>query len=90
MLGETFLNYSVDDATIQIPGYNLYRINRDAGSGKRGGGGVCAYVRDHYYITFISERNLCTPDLEYLWLKLSLPNTRNTFIGALYRPLMVM
>ena len=55
MLGETFLNYSVSDVVLAIPGYYLYGFDRGAGSGKRSGGGICAYDRDHYNFQYIQD-----------------------------------
>ena len=38
LLGETFLNFSVDNSIIGIKNYNLFKMDRYGGSGKRGGG----------------------------------------------------
>ena len=43
-VSETWLNSSVTDLEIEIPGYIIYRINRQA----KNGGGVCAYVSQNY------------------------------------------
>ncbi|CAH3034725.1 unnamed protein product [Porites lobata] len=43
-VSETWLNSSVTDLEIEIPGYVIYRIDRQA----RVGGGVCAYVSRNY------------------------------------------
>ena len=86
LLGETFLNKSVNSILLEVPGYTFHRYDRDLGSGKRSGGGLAAYTRDHYEIDLIPDWMLCTPDLEYLWLRLSLKDTRPTYIGGIYRP----
>ena len=86
LLGETFLNQAVDSIHLQIQGYRLHRFDRDAGSGKRGGGGLAAYIRNHYNFEVLNEWQLCCPDIEYFWLKLNLPDTRPTFISCIYRP----
>ena len=66
ILGETFLNNSVNSQYITIEGYQLYRNDCDSGSGKRSGGGLAVYVRDHYDFNLIDNWSLCTPDLEYI------------------------
>ncbi|CAH3146025.1 unnamed protein product [Pocillopora meandrina] len=43
-VSETWLNSSVTDLEIEIPGYVIYRIDRQA----KIGGGVCAYVSRNY------------------------------------------
>ena len=85
-LNESWLNQSIGDLELLIPGYTLHRFDRDAGAGKRGGGGLVAYTRNHYHFDEISGWNLCCPDLEIQWIKLSLPNTRPTFLANIYRP----
>ena len=43
LLQETFLTNHISNEMINIPGYNIYRSDRDAGSGKSGVGtdGLC-------------------------------------------------
>ena len=72
---------------MQIDGYDLYRFDRDAGLGVRGGGGLVIYVRQHYNFSYIEEWSVCTPDIECMWVRLDLPNTRKTYICNWYRPL---
>ena len=86
LLQETFLNSYVSDLMIDIPGFYLFRSDRDAGSNKRGGGGLCAYIKNRYEVEHVSDWNLCCPDVEYQWLKLKLKNTRDTWICNTYRP----
>ncbi len=86
LLNETWLNHSVGDEELQIDNYTSHRFDRDAGSGKRGGGGLLAYSRNHYNFEHVFDWNVCTPDIEIQWLKLSLPRTRPTYIANIYRP----
>ena len=85
-MNETWLNHSIGDPELFIPGYTFHRYDRDLGSGKRGGGGLIAYSRDHYQFESIVNWNLCCQDLEIQWLKLTLPRTRPTYIANVYRP----
>ena len=64
----------------------MYRFDRDLEAGRRGGGGLVAFVRNHYNIEWIEKWNLCTYDIEYIWLKLNLKDTRPTYISGIYRP----
>ena len=45
LLQETFLYSSISNAVIEIDGYNLFRNDRDSGTGKRGGGGLITYSK---------------------------------------------
>ena len=56
------------------------------GSGCRGGGGLLTYFRNKYTFTLVIERNLCCPDVEWTWSKLTLPRTRPTYVCNIYRP----
>ena len=84
-LGETFLNYSVDNTVLDIEGSNLYCMDRDGGSGKRGGGGLCVYANNKYKVSHLVDKNLCTPDIEIMWVLLELRDTRKTYIVNVYR-----
>ncbi len=86
ILNETFLNDSINDYELEIPDYDLYRFDRNANSGKFGGGGVAIYAHNKYDFTCIEASKSCTPHSENFWLQLSLPNTRPTLINAFYRP----
>ena len=86
VLNETFLNNGHTDAELAIKGYQLYRLDRDETVGKKGGGGLAAYCTCARDISVVDHLNLCTPDIELLWLKLKLPDTRDTYICSVYRP----
>ena len=85
LLQETLLCPSIDSTLLEIPAYTLYRADRTNESGKRGGGGLAAYVSSRYIVSHLTEYNTCSPSIESMWLKLSLPSTRDTFIGNVYR-----
>ena len=51
LLQETFLNYAVADPIIEIDGYYIFRNDRDARSGKNGGGGLLTYVSNKYKVS---------------------------------------
>ena len=64
---ETWLHSNISDTAMDLPGYQLFRADRDAtATGKTKGGGVCFYVSNEWCsdLTVIAE--LCSPDLELL------------------------
>ena len=86
LLSETFLNYSVSNTLMEIEGYNFYRMDRDGGSGKKRGRGLCVYSNPDYKVTHLTDKNLCTPDIEIMWLCLELKVMRKTFTANVYHP----
>jgi hypothetical protein len=61
---ETWLKDSIQNTVIDIPGYRIYRKDRNGGLH----GGVCTYVREE--ICTIILNDLHHPTLEVLWIKL--------------------
>ena len=56
---ETWLDKKIEDAEVDIPGYKIYRKDRDAD-----GGGVAVYVRND--LSVIRLEDLEDPNLEGL------------------------
>ena len=67
-ISESWLTNNITDDMISIPGYNLYRRDRDEASGKLrgGGGGVCVYVKSKLVGNVCDNMSLCTPHIEVL------------------------
>ncbi len=65
---------------------NFYRFDRTSDSGKCSGGGLCAYISDKLNVEHLDFHNVCNKNIEAQWLKLKLPDTRDTIIGNIYRP----
>ena len=61
---ETWLRDSIQDTIIDLPGYQIYRKDRNGGLR----GGVCSYVRGGIRATILND--LHRPTLEVLWIKL--------------------
>ena len=82
---ETWLNSRITDGAVSLPGYSIVRNDRE--NGKRGGG-VCAFIKSN--IPFSTIPNLCTPDVEGLWLRLRpfrLPRELSCiFVGVFFHP----
>jgi len=83
-ISETWLNSSVTDLEIEIPGYVIYRIDRQA----KNGGGVCAYVSRNYSTEYLSNISLITASgFHQLWLKIHIRNMKSFIVCTTYRPL---
>ena len=64
---ETWLHSNIPDTAMALPGYQLFRVDRDATStGKTKGGGVCFYVSNEWCSDSTVISVLCSPDLELL------------------------
>ncbi len=83
-LSETFLNTSIDDIELAIPGYNLLRADRSGRTDKKGGGGLILYYADCYELCNTSS--ICSNSLETLWATLKLPKARPIELCGFYRP----
>ena len=83
---ETFLDDTFDDAEVSIPGYLLYRLDRQDHTQRSCGGGVCIYIQDHYNTEFIPDMTLSDSDIESLGIKVKLKNCRPILTMCVYRP----
>ena len=63
-LSETWLNDSIANCELEIEGYNMYRYDRDLGTGRRGGGGILVYTVANRTLEEIESWAICTPDVE--------------------------
>ena len=79
---ETFLKPFNPDSVYNIPGYNLYRKDRD---GTKAGGGLLAYVADRVRAKRMYEHE--DDGIESMWFNVC-PHKSNRpiLVGALYRP----
>ena len=85
-ISETWLNFSISDSEITVPGYNTSRFDRDGGNAMRGGGGIVVYSKDTRDFDHLTDWSLCCEDVQWTWSKLNLKGTRQTFIETVYRP----
>ena len=79
MLCETWLDSSIGDSEIDIPGYHVIRNDRN-----RNGGGVLIYIRSD--IVFNLRTDLINESLEAVWVDILLPKTKPILVGSIYRP----
>ena len=78
-LTETWASEQILDGEIEIPGYNMFRKDRD---GK--GGGVLVFVRSD--LSVARRCDLEDTAMEGLWLEILLPKSRGFLLGTFYRP----
>ena len=89
-LSETWLKDGIHSNYIEVPGYNIMRLDRDwseNGILKRGGG-VCMYVKKdiQYSDKDIRSLNKSTIDIEIQWVTIKKLNNRKMYIANVYRP----
>ena len=78
-MSETWLDDTITDGEIAIPGYLVERRDR-----KRDGGSVCLYIRNN--LAYNKRSDLSSEDIEFLAIDLLLPKTKPILVGACYRP----
>ena len=76
---ETWLDPTVNDGEIQIPGFNVLRRDRN-----RNGGGVALFIRNG--IAFNPRPDLAVDDLEATWVELLPPKSKGILVCSIYRP----
>ena len=75
-VSETWLDDTIRDSDLEIPGYNIIRKDRN-----RHGGGVAIYVEDNLYFKVHPE--LSSNSFETLWISVRLPQGR-VYVGVMY------
>ncbi|KAK2920745.1 hypothetical protein Q8A73_000230 [Channa argus] len=64
---ETWLNDAIPDSVLSLPGFQLFRSDRDAEStGKSRGGGTCFYINNRWCSDVTVLKKMCCSDLESL------------------------
>lgn len=82
-LSEIWLNENVLDHEIQIPGFNIHRLDRS----HKHGGGVCVYVKEQFKVQSLADISGIFPSgLHQLWLKIQIRNLRSFLVCTVYRP----
>ena len=81
-LSETWANDNISDSELNIPGYSLYRKDRN-NKFKSKGGGVALYINEN----LVSRHNDILPDTECeaIWAKISLSKNSHLHVGVCYR-----
>ena len=82
-ISESWLDASVSDLEIEVPGYNIYRVDRS----NKTGGGICAYVLNAYRTELMGDiSDISTTCFHQLWLKIQVRNLNSIIICTVYRP----
>lgn len=82
-ISETWLNCSVLDLEIEIPGYNVFRVDRQ----HKRGGGVCIYARQGFKTEVLHEiSEISETGLHQLWIKIQVRNLKSFLVSTTYRP----
>lgn len=78
-ISETWIDETVTNSEIKIPGYNVIRKDRN-----KNGGGVCMYIITG--VAYNQRTDLAHDSLEAIWCDILLPKTKPFIIGCCYRP----
>lgn len=80
-LSETWLSEEIKDYVIKIPGYTIFRQDRE-----RRGGGVAIYIRNCSHIRQVKLIAKCTiNDIDNVWISAQV-NGKSVSIGCIYNP----
>ena len=74
-LSETWIKPEIPDKEYEIPGYMLFRKDREASCG-----GVAVYARNDLVVTW--REDLEMSDVEGLWLEVAMPKSRCFLVGT--------
>ena len=78
-LSETWLNSSILDFELDLPGYSIIRNDRS----RRSGGGTAIYVRDD--LPYFIWPDLMENGLETCWIEIQRPKAKKLFVCSIYR-----
>ena len=82
-ISETLINSSVTNASVEIPGYRIFRLDR---IGKTGAG-VCAYVKSALKVDVLKDLTGITESgLHQLWIQVQNKKLRSLLVCIIYRP----
>lgn len=82
-ISESWLDNSVTNLELEIPGYDLYRVDRQ----DKKGGGVCVYILQSYKTEVLWDiSGISDTGFHQLWIKVQVRNLRSLVICTAYRP----
>lgn len=83
-MSETWLKDTVSSFELEIPGYNLFRLDRP---GQKRGGGVCAYILQPYKAEVLQDiSSVSDSGFHQLWIKVQVRNLKSFVVCTIYRP----
>ena len=80
-LNETWLDSSISDSEIQLPGYSLERRDKTHQNG-----GVLIYVSSNLDYKVIQEFENDQLDIQCLWMEITPPKSKGLIFCSCYRP----
>ena len=82
-VSETWLGNSITDLEVEIPGYDVYRLDRH----EKTGGGACAYVQESYKTKHLHDLSfISSAGFHQLWLQVQVGRCKSIVICTVYRP----
>ena len=83
---ETFLNTSVPNDTLHVPGYTFERKDRaeSVNFTTTNGGGILIYLNNH--INYVRRHDLESPNIESIWIEVKIRNSKSFLLCSVYRP----
>ena len=82
-ISESWLDDSVTDREVEIPGYDIYRVDRL----NKNGGGICVYVLQSFKTEYYKDLSyISASGFHQLWLKIQIRNLKSIVICTTYRP----
>ena len=83
-ISETWLDSSVNNESIHIPGYTLHRQDRGP---HKPGGGLCVYIKENYKVSSMENvSSVSDNNFQQLWLKVQSRCYKSFVICTVYRP----
>ena len=82
-ISESWLDNLVTDLEMEVPGYDIYRVDRQ----NKKGGGICAYVLRTYKTEVLKNISQISPSgFHQLWIKVQTRNLKSIVVCTAYRP----
>ena len=78
-LSETWIKPDRNDSEYELPGYRLFRKDRNGNHG-----GVAVFVHDALVVT--RRDDLALDTVEGMWLEIAVPKSRSFLVGNFYKP----
>ena len=83
-ISETWLDSTVDNQAVQIPGFVFFRQDRGE---HKSGGGLAVYIRDTFKATILEHASgISDENFQQLWIKVQVRHCKSIFICTVYRP----
>ena len=82
---ETFLDITVSDDILSMPGYSFERKDRnECNTSTTKGGGILVYLRCH--VDYVRRHDLESTSIESIWIEIKIKNSKPFLLCSVYRP----